>query len=364
MRDGSRFQSHLAGFVLALAFLVAGCERPPVDTVQTGYRGTGTALMYNPRTVAEQADLNAVPEIASPARVRPNAPTAGKTYQNIQVLGDLSLAEFGRTMDAITTWVAPKASCAYCHEEGNFASDAKYTKIVARRMLQMTQHLNTQWRQHVGTSGVTCYTCHRGQAIPANLWFRPPAGTQGADFIGARNGQNRPAAAVGLASLPSDPFTRYLSAASGADEIRVIPTTALPLAGPQVSIQQAEETYSLMVHMGKSLGVNCTYCHNTRSFASWAESPPQRVTAWHGIRMVRSINGEYLDPLSGTFPEVPAGRLGPTKDAAKVNCATCHQGAYKPLYGARMAEHYPALLPRLPEAVAVIGAPAVTPPRP
>ena len=30
-------------------------------------------------------------------------------------------------------------------------------------------------------------------------------------------------------------------------------------------------------------------------------------------------------------------------DVAKVNCATCHQGAYKPLYGAAMAKHYPEL---------------------
>ena len=29
---------------------------------------------------------------------------------------------------------------------------------------------------------------------------------------------------------------------------------------------------------------------------------------------------------------------------AKVNCATCHQGVYKPLYGAPMAKDYPALL--------------------
>ena len=29
---------------------------------------------------------------------------------------------------------------------------------------------------------------------------------------------------------------------------------------------------------------------------------------------------------------------------AKVNCTTCHQGAYKPLYGAAMAKDHPELL--------------------
>jgi photosynthetic reaction center cytochrome c subunit len=95
-----------------------------------------------------------------------------------------------------------------------------------------------------------------------------------------------------------------------------------------------------MVHMSESLGVNCTYCHNTRNFASWEESRPQRVTAWHGIRMARDLNNDYMTPLTDTFP---ANRLGPKGDVAKVNCTTCHQGAYKPLYGAAMAKDFPEL---------------------
>jgi photosynthetic reaction center cytochrome c subunit len=30
-------------------------------------------------------------------------------------------------------------------------------------------------------------------------------------------------------------------------------------------------------------------------------------------------------------------------DVAKLNCATCHQGAYKPLNGAQMAKDFPEL---------------------
>ena len=90
-----------------------------------------------------------------------------------------------------------------------------------------------------------------------------------------------------------------------------------------------------------ALGVNCTYCHNTRNFRDWDGSPPQRVTAWHGIRMVRQLNNEYLESLASTFP---ASRKGPTGDVAKVYCATCHQGAYKPVYGAPMAKEFPELL--------------------
>jgi photosynthetic reaction center cytochrome c subunit len=136
--------------------------------------------------------------------------------------------------------------------------------------------------------------------------------------------------------LPYDPFTPYLK---DAQAIRVISKTSLP-TGNLSSTQQTEGTYALMIHMSTSLGVNCTYCHNSNNFASWEGVPPQRATAWYGIRMARDLNNDYLEPLTKTFP---ANRLGPTGDVAKINCTTCHQGAYKPLYGAQMAKDYPEL---------------------
>jgi photosynthetic reaction center cytochrome c subunit len=95
-----------------------------------------------------------------------------------------------------------------------------------------------------------------------------------------------------------------------------------------------------MTHMSTGLGVNCTYCHNTQNFAKWEGGPPQRVTAWHGIRMVRDMNVSYMEPLTPVFPAHRKGDLG---DVAKANCATCHQGAYKPLNGQSMLKDYPEL---------------------
>ena len=115
---------------------------------------------------------------------------------------------------------------------------------------------------------------------------------------------------------------------------------ALPTTGMGSSIQSTEDTYALMMSISKGLGVNCTFCHNTREFGQWSESTPQRVTAWHGIQMVRNLNTEYLDPLKDVFP---ATRLGPLGDGPKLNCATCHQGANKPLLGVSLAKDYPEL---------------------
>lgn len=320
----------------AMAALVglAGCERPPVESVQRGYRGTGMDLVYNPRLLAEQAADQASP---APLPAAPSeGPKAREVYQNVKVLGDLSVGEFVRTMTAMTAWVAPEQGCVHCHNPANFADDSLYTKIVSRRMLQMTQTINSDWKAHVGDTGVTCYTCHRGHNVPKEVWFAPlaPRGANG--FAGERAGQNAPAPTVGLASLPNDPFTPFLLAA---EPIRVQGETALP-EGNRHSIKQAEWTFGLMVHMSKSLGVNCAQCHNSRAFSDWDQSSPQRLTAWHGIRMARALNNEFMVPLTDTFP---ANRKGPGGDVAKMNCATCHQGAHKPLYGASLLGAHPEL---------------------
>ncbi|NBW89953.1 MAG: photosynthetic reaction center cytochrome c subunit, partial [Gammaproteobacteria bacterium] len=129
--------------------------------------------------------------------------------------------------------------------------------------------------------------------------------------------------------------------------------------GNRSSVKQAEWTYSLMVHMSESLGVNCTYCHNTRAWSSWEQSRPQRSTAWYGIRMVRNLNNGYLLPLTQVFPQ---HRKGPTGDVAKINCATCHQGVYKPYFGQSMAKDYPELQgAKKPPAAPADAAPAATP---
>jgi photosynthetic reaction center cytochrome c subunit len=355
-------RARLASIVLAVAAvgtLLAGCERPPIDRVQVGYRGVAMEQNYNPRLMVEVIAANQPPEALEPASA--DGPKASAVYQNVKVLGDLSVGQFARSMVAMSNWVAPKegpeAGCVYCHNPANFADDSKYTKVVARRMVQMTQNINGNWKQHVANTGVTCYTCHRGQPVPANVWFDPaPLKHDVSGLLGDRALQNSPAASVKLASLPYDPFGPYLA---GDQPIRVQGDTALP-TGNRASTKQTEFTYSLMVHMSDSLGVNCTYCHNSRSWQDWEQSPPQRVTAWYGIRMARQLNNEYMTPLTGTFP---ANRLGPTGDVPKLNCATCHQGAYKPLFGAKMAKDHPEF-GGVPENASAAAAPAAPAPAP
>lgn len=336
--------------IVGMAVVMTGCELPPVDTQQGGFRGTGMVDVQSPETVAARAAANVVPA-ALPAIPSAGGPTAGETYQNVKVLGGLGVGEFTRLMVAMTNWVSPKEGCAYCHDPANMASDEKYAKVVSRRMIEMTQHINADWKTHVSDTGVTCHTCHRGNPVPENIWFTDVDETK-SQFAGNRAGQNAVSMEVALASLPVDPFTTYFAAEPAA--IRVEGTQALP-HGNRSSIKQAEWTYGLMMHFSQSLGVNCTYCHNSRHFSSWEESPPARAKAWHGIQMVRDLNTDYLVPLRDVFP---AERRGPSGDAPKLYCATCHQGASKPLGGAKMLRDYTSLAGDVAAAAPAAEAPA------
>ena len=330
------FSKHLTTVLyLSALMLLTACERPPVDSKQTGFRGTGMDLVSNPRTNAELAKLN---ELPPPMPSSPDGPKAGAVYKNVKVLNNISAAQFSAFMVSMTSWVAPKEGCSYCHNVQNFADDSLYTKNVARRMIQMNQNINGNWSDHVKNTGVTCYTCHRGNNVPQNVWFNT-AEKRGGNMLGNLNGQNNPLKTSAYSSLPNQPFSDYFVANAG--PARVIGNTALP-TGHKQSLQNTENVYGVMSHMSHSLGVNCTFCHNSRAFSSWEQSTPQRIQAWYGIQMLKDVNSTYIAPLASISPP---HRKGPDGDVGKANCATCHQGVNKPLLGKSMLADYPYLAP-------------------
>jgi photosynthetic reaction center cytochrome c subunit len=100
------------------------------------------------------------------------APTPTKVESpTVKVLTGLFAQEFQEEMNHMVQ--ALGVTCNTCHVRGNFASDDNPKKIVARRMLEMTKALNTQFfPDHKPKPGesvlgrVTCYTCHQGEATP------------------------------------------------------------------------------------------------------------------------------------------------------------------------------------------------------
>ena len=320
--------------LMALGLSLAGCEVGPKVTQQYGKSGLAMNQIQTASYLAKVKAENVIPPPPYELESR-DGPLATSQYENIQVLNDLSADEFNRLMASITEWVAPpEQGCNYCHNPANMASDEIYQKGVARRMIQMTRNINTNWQSHVQKTGVTCWTCHRGNGVPNYKWAASvPDPTK---LMGNRRGQNAPNPVTTYASLPGNIFQPYLLESYGA---RVVSKNEYG-PGAAVPIQNAEYTYGLMNHFSQSLGVNCTYCHNTNNFGSWKQSSPQRPQAWYGIRMVREANKDYIQPLAPVFP---ASGKGPMGDPWKINCLTCHQGANKPLGGVSMLPDHPSM---------------------
>lgn len=329
----TRLATGTALAMLAASMLLAGCEPGAKQTEQTGYRGTGMAQIADPDNYMAPGEVPPPPYDLPP----PGGVTAAEAYQNVQVLGHLSKDEFDYTMAAITQWIAPAEGCNYCHNPANLADDSLYTKNVARRMIQMTQNVNENWTEHVQQTGVTCYTCHRGNAVPKYVWTNPEEGNS-RTITGNRHGQNGPNPSVAYASLPTGGFARYFS--GGGLSAKVSSATIHPTPANMQGTRAAEDTYGIMMHLSQALNVNCTFCHNSQAFRAYNVSTPKRALALYGINMVRTINGEYIEPLAPVFP---ANRLGPGGDPYKVNCASCHQQQRKPLGGVSMVADYPGL---------------------
>ncbi|RIV89247.1 photosynthetic reaction center cytochrome PufC [Aurantiacibacter zhengii] len=325
----------LAAAAVTLLFLIVvpkwDAPWDPIESREWGWRGIAMNTFTSERTRTDPLNL-IPPEIPA---FEPSGQPASAVYQNLQVLGGLDSARFDHLMASITEWVAPEQGCGYCHDltEG-FASDAIYTKQVARTMLQMVRDINSNSR-HVGQTGVTCYTCHRGQNIPSKVWLRgaepkPPMG----GIVGMPPPWNRTAENM-RDFFPRRPFEDYLL-----DDKTITGAQARAVSGEVADLSKLEDIYILMMQMSDGMGVNCTFCHNSRAFADWSQSTPARINAWYGIRMVQRLNNDYLVGLQDIFP---ANKLGPLGDVAKVDCATCHNGMSRPLGGAPMAAGYEAL---------------------
>ena len=88
------------------------------------------------------------------------------TYgENLQVLhGIHSKEQLLNVMQGFSEALGVK--CEFCHNTDNFASDAKAPKRMARIMIRMVRNIDQNYLNGPQMKKVTCFTCHRGEAIP------------------------------------------------------------------------------------------------------------------------------------------------------------------------------------------------------
>ena len=349
------------GGVAAIAFIVAVPEWTmfPAEAVQIGPSPTSMILFKNGQKVEP---VPQTPPPPLPADAGQAAPDGG--FKNVQVLRDLKPAAFMRLQEAITQWVSPKQGCAFCHTEGDWASDAKPQKIAARLMMQMTRHINADWSNHVAPAGVTCFTCHRGQPVPAQTWF-PQSSPKQRPFVAKQENWQEGADTV-RKFFPDAGWAEYYLQ----DEpISAQSLTALP-SGQVHEAVVVKRIYEMMMQMSDGMGVNCGFCHNSRAFWDWSQSTPQRWTAYYAIQQMRGLNNDYMLKLAEqipmtrqrinetNLPVLPARQTGVLQGNGLVVCATCHAAQPKPMGGLNVIAAYPGLAGPAPAETQTGPAPA------
>ena len=327
----------VAGSAVFVAAMIVGFGQPfPTESQQTGPRGTG---MHVQEFVS---DLAVYPDVEGFFNSEPIVPAEGAAMMGSAdgvppALANLTPENYERLVTAMRDWTGIPDLL----EPGNDS----YQTQVAYSMIEMTQNINQNWIGHVQANaevGVTCYTCHRGQAVPNNVWFK--VSPVNSNVAGWSANQNRVTMVSNFTSLPSDYLETYLLADENGNyanigvhdlESRVQQQPGDPL------IQQAERTYAFMNYFANSLGVNCVFCHNSRAFYDPGQVTPQWATASLGIAMVQETLELYILPLQDVLP---AERLGPVyADVPKLACRTCHQGEQQPLNGLNVIRNWPEL---------------------
>ncbi len=292
-------------FLVLIALFLFGSPYP-TDSLQTGPRGTGMSV---PEFKADLATPD--PSIAALEEM---------------ALGDDLVA-------AMQAWTGIPDL---------FEDEENYQTQVGYLMISMTQNINENWDGHVnanGEVGVTCYTCHRGQPVPSDIWFSIlPVNAR---MAGWSANQNRATSLSQSTSLPSDALEMYLLEANTIG-VHDLESRVAGIPGQDVaSLQHTERTYSLMNYFANSLGVNCVFCHNSRAFYDAGQVTPQWATASLGILMVQELNNDYIVPAGALLPEE---RLGPINgDEPKLACKTCHKGYQQPLQGTNVIGDWPQL---------------------
>ncbi|MDJ0639021.1 MAG: photosynthetic reaction center cytochrome PufC [Paracoccaceae bacterium] len=294
--------------VISVTTIIVVIHPYGTDSLQTGPRGTGMSV---PEFKFDLAKPD--PDIAKLAEI-----------------GDLD----GDIIKAMQAWTGiPNL----------FEDPDSYQYAVGAMMIAMTQNINENWDGHVnanGEVGVTCYTCHRGQAVPSEIWFTIAPVTKAT--AGWASVQNRATSLSQSTSLPSNALESYLldTQTIGVHDLESR-VAGVPGQDDYPGIQHAERTYALMNYFSNSLGVNCVFCHNSRAFYDGGQVTPQWATANLGILMVQELNNDYIVPAGALLPEE---RLGPRNgDEPKVACKTCHKGYQQPLQGTNVIGDWPVL---------------------
>ena len=136
---------------------------------------------------------------------------AEEQFKNIQVLKGIPADQLIPAMQFISASLG--VECDFCHNHEAMDSDEKKPKKIARKM--MTMMFDIDKNNFDGKLQVTCYSCHRGAAMPVSI----PEIKEGPAGHGVE--ENMPGASVALPK-GEELLDKYLAAVGGADAVQKI----------------------------------------------------------------------------------------------------------------------------------------------
>ena len=175
--------------------------------------------------------------------------------KNIQVLKGLPDSQLIPVMQFISSSLG--VNCAYCHVitggDGAFEKDDKPTKITARKMMLMQFEINKNNKDILG-GGVTCYTCHKGQAAPRGLPqlpLTPPANAAaGGPAVGA--GGPRPNEPLPTVDQVLDKFVQAIGGKAAFERLhnRELKGVQIVAGGTEIPVEGYQEAPNKIVMIG------------------------------------------------------------------------------------------------------------------
>jgi len=159
------------------------------------------------------AGLRAQSSPQTPAAGAPPVPLAEQQFKNIQTFKGIPADQIIPAMQFISASLG--VECEYCHVRGANEKDDKKPKLRARQMIAMMMDINEG--NFKGHREVTCYSCHRGAAVPVGT---PTVATEDSKpELRAVNAANEEKPAVPSANQILD---KYLAALGGAEALQKI----------------------------------------------------------------------------------------------------------------------------------------------
>ena len=94
---------------------------------------------------------------------------ADSVFQNLKKLNKVPV---GRLLNIMDRWGETLGvSCEHCHVPNEWASEVKQPKEITRQMMSLVERVNQDIQSIEAIkserAGVSCYTCHHGEAKPA-----------------------------------------------------------------------------------------------------------------------------------------------------------------------------------------------------